>query len=319
MDYFYSLVDTHGYIHSFDNCIITFYIQDIGLKSVDRMIEKIRSLKNKHTTINYWEKLNVGACRKYHFYQNVIHLDDGITVFVGHYTDFDKDSKEVYIFPMLKLKVNPNKHAHKPVFNDLMEVIRKNCYDAILNSYDYAIDIPVSIDAVQVFGSNKEKGLMKGTRYYGQRDKNGFCRIYDKAKEQSIDGPLTRVEHVISLTKSTKKISFEKVYVKDNKTGISEKLSKTDDVIVKLCALCIANNLEYEDILDGLDRRKKKSIISQLAGTEYRLLEFDEKIHGELLKYYMKFFGIVEESELFVKDGNGFIEISEDAPGLPFD
>lgn len=319
MDYFFSLKDTHGYVHSFDNCIITYYIQDIGLKSVDRMIDKLRSLKDRYPEINYWEKLGVGACSKYHFYQNMIHLDDGITVFVGHYTDFDRDKKEAYIFPMLKLKINPNKHAQKSVFLKLMEIIRSDCYDAVLNSYDYAIDIPVPLDDVQVFGSNKERGLYKGTRYFGQRDKNGYCRIYDKGKEQNLDVSLTRVEHVISLTKSTKSISFEKIHIKSGGAVVQEKLGKTDAVIVDLCTLCAANGLEYESILDGLDRRKKKSIISQLSGNGYELLEFDDKIHGELLDYYKKFFTIKESDSELEVDEDGFLKLENYESGLPFD
>ena len=35
MDYFYSLKDSSGYVHSIDNLIFTYYIQDIGLKSIN--------------------------------------------------------------------------------------------------------------------------------------------------------------------------------------------------------------------------------------------------------------------------------------------
>lgn len=315
MDYFYSLTDTHGYVHSIDNCIVTYYVHNIGLKPVDRLIEEMRKLQQKYPECNYYEKLGVGACRKYHFYQNMIHLDDGITVFIGHYLDYDKDKKEAYVFPMMKLKINPNKHAGKAVFKDFMDVVNKNCYDAVLNSYDYAIDIPLAPSDIQVFGTNKEKGLMKGTRYYGQRDKNGFCRIYNKAEEQGIEGNLTRVEHVVSLTKSTKNLSFEKVYVKSDKEESGD-ISKTDEVIVKLCTLCKANNLDYEDILNGLDRRKRKTIIGYIAGCGYAKLEYDLDIHDRLVSYYRDFFGVKEAVP--ETDEEGFLKLP-DGFKLPFD
>lgn len=319
MDYFFSLKDTHGYIHSIDNCVITYYVQDIGKKAIDRLISDFHVLKDKYPEVKYWEKLNINACRKYSFYQNAIHLDDGIYVLLGHYTDYDKSNGELYVYPMIRLEINPNKHARKPIFKDFMDIVNKTCYDGVLNRYDYAIDIPVPLDAVQVFGSNKERGLYKGTRYFGQRNRNGFCRIYDKGKEQSLNAPLTRVEHVISLTKSTKSLSFEKVHVKSGGAVTQEKLGKTDAVIIDLCTLCAANGLEYESVLEGLDRRKRKNIISQLSGNGYELLEFDEKIHGELLDYYKKFFGVKEENDLFVTDESGFVELSDDTSELPFD
>lgn len=318
MDYFYCLTDAHGYVHSIDNLIVTYYVSDVGNHAVERLVDEIRALRDKHPEVIYWEKLGLNACRKYSFFQNAIHLDDGIYVLVGHYKDYDREKKEMYVFPMIRLEINPNKHVHKPVFDSLMQIIYKNCYDGSISRYDYAVDIPVGPDDVQVFGSNKEKGLYKGTRYYGQRNRNGFCRIYDKQKEQGLEAKLTRVEHVISCTKGTKNLSFERVYVKCQDQGKEKPASKTDRVIVGLCRMCQVNGLDYESILSGLDRRKHKDIMGYLSGGGYQRVDFDSEIHEKLLAYYKEYFRVKEPEEYFQVDGDGFLSLA-DGEELPFD
>lgn len=322
MNYFYQVKDSHGYIHSVDNMVLTYYIRDVGTKAEQTFLQKLHEIKNSTLEINYWEKLDLNPSRKYSFYQNAIHLDDGIYILLGHYTDYQKDSKEFYVFPILRLEINPNKHAGKPVFEKLMALIRSCCYDCTLNRYDYAIDIPVVPNDVQVFGSNKEKGLYKGTRYFGQRNKNGFCRIYDKAKEQGLGEPLTRVEHVFSLTKATKNLSFEKIYIKNQKSlETEEKVSATDQVILDLCGLCLRNELDFEPILDQLDRRKKKKLQGLLLDCSFDLLELDMTVHDKLLGFYKKFFDVQEvpaERIELQEDEEGFLQVS-DSIEIPFD
>ena len=316
MEYFFSVKDSNSYVHSIDNLIITYNVKRLGTKCLDELLEEFQKLKEKYPDAEYWERLNANPCSKFNFFQNVIHLDDGITVFTGHYADFDREKHERYVFPLVRLKVNPNKHANKPIFHDVMKVINNYCCDFYINSYDYAIDIPVVPDDVHVFGSNKEKGLYKGTRYFGQRGRNGFCRIYDKQKEQNLDTPLTRVEHVISCIKTTKKISFEKIYVKDNVVPDADgkKVSKTDAVILELCALASANGLDYESIINKLDKRKKWFIKSQISQCEYKLLEFNQEVHDRLLEMVREYFNV---KELITVDENGFLQIDDE--DIPFD
>jgi len=320
MEYYFSLKDSYGYVHSIDNLILNYYIENIGTKCIDKMIADLQSIRDKYINLNYWENLNVKPCSKYSFYRHEIHMDDGLTILLGHYTDFDRDTKQFTLFPMIQFKFNPNKHGNKPVLKDVMELINSTCYDCTLNKYDYAVDVPLTPDKVHVFGSNKEKGLCKGTRYYGQRNRNGFCRIYDKQKEQGLESPLTRIEHVFSTVKTTKKLSFEKVYIQDERE-ILEKLSKTDAVIVELCMLLKANDLDFEEILNKLDRRKKKTIIEHLDGNGYRLLEFDKKVHDELLQMVYKEFGVkeIEKKEELKTDANGFIDMESNDFDVPFD
>ncbi len=316
MDYFFHVKDSNGYVHSIDNLIVTYNVKRLGRKCLDELLNEFHKLKEKYPDLDYWEKLNLNPCRKYSFFQHAVHLDEGIYILLGHYMEVVKEKHEALVLPLVRLEINPNKHADKPVFHEFMKIINEYCYDSYISRYDYAVDIPVKPDDVQVFGSNKEKGLYKGTRYYGQRNKNGFCRIYDKQKEQRLDSPLTRVEHVISLTKTTKNISFEKVYIKDNLVSDNEdeKLSKTDAVILELCALASANNLDYESIINGLSPRKRRFIKSQVNQCGYKLLEFDKEVHDRLLMMAKDYFGVKDSITV---DENGFCQINDDA--IPFD
>ena len=320
MKYYFSKKDSIGYVHSIDNLIMTYYVENLGTKCIDRLIKDLQSIHDKHPGLDYWEKFDINPCRKYSFYQHAVHMDEGIYILLGHYVDYDRDTKKANIFPMLRMELNPNKHATKAVLKDVMELVNKNCYDGVLTKYDYAVDVPFTPDYVAVFGSNKEKGLFKGTRYFGQRNKNGYCRIYDKQEEQKLDFPLTRIEHVVSTTKTTKKLSFEKVYIKSDCKS-SENLSKTDAVIVELCNMLKANNLDFEDTLNKLDRRKKKTIMEHLHGNGYKLLEYDVKIHDELLELVYKEFGVKEiledKKELKINE-DGFLDLDDDYE-LPFD
>ncbi len=291
MEYFYSKTDSLGYIHSIDNLIIEYYVENMGTECLNKIILDIQQIKEKHNIMEYWEKLNCTPCSRYSYYAHHIHLDDGIYIQLGHYVDFDYIERRPDIFPLIQLQVNPNKHYGKPVLQDFLSITDRYCYGAHLVKYDYAIDIPVKPADVQNFGSRKEKGLYKGTRYFGQRNKNGYCKIYDKQKEQELESPLTRVEHTISLTKGTKELSLEPIYIKKEKSkDRQEKLSKTDAVIVEFCALCLANGLDYESVIDKLESRKRRSILEKLSSCRYEKLAYDETILEDLLGHVKEAF-----------------------------
>lgn len=323
MDYFNSVTDGDGYIHSIDNVTVMYYITGLGMKEVDRILDKIHGVRDSHPEVNYWERLNCTPCSRFSWFCHQIHLDDGIFISMGQYGDYWREEKRFLVFPVLKLEVNPNKHIGKPVLTDFMAILKSSCYDTKLNKYDYAVDIPVITEDVQVFGSRKEKGLYKGTRYYGQRNKNGYCKIYDKQAEQGLDTPLTRVEHTFSNVKATKELSFEDIYVRTETSGPGDtrKLNSTYTAVVELCVLCRDNGLDYGGIVSKLDKRCKQSIIQAVNNCSYRKLNFDRDIHDRLVDGIRDYFGIVDSGDSGLEvygDGNGFLHVTEDME-LPFD
>ena len=211
---------------------------------------------------------------------------------------------------MIAVEVNPNKHHGKDSFQEIINFISDTCTSGDLVRYDYAIDIPLPPDKVQIFKSRKRYGLFKGTRYYGIRNNHGYCKIYDKAKEQELDIPLTRVEHVLV---SKNKLSLEEFcyMVSDEKSDMSE-LTPTNKTLVLLALQIKALNGDYSDTLKVLDRRTRYKIEPYLTGG-YKQYEYDLSILDNLLKKIQELFQI-EESEKVYMDSEGFLQYDGEIP-----
>lgn len=312
INYFNSLNDEFGYTHSIDNVIVTYYL----MCQVDTAIDKLRELKDKYTTDNYWERLNCAACQKWAWYQNHVHLADGIYVSLGKYQEYDKMQKKWYIFPLLKVEVNPNKHSDKPIYQAFLGFIREWCKSGYMNKHDYAIDIPLVPGLVKVYGSRKEPGLHKGTRYWGQRNNHGYLKIYDKQKESGLECPCTRIEHTLV---NKMPVSFENVYI-TKLEGIESDLSALDSInksIVQMIVILKQHNEDYEECIKGLNYRRRKNIEPFIAGHSERLL-YDENIHKKLLDNIYEVFDIVDnvQDEVLI-DSSDFVTV-DGTNDLPF-
>lgn len=311
--YYQKKSDNKGYVHSIDNFIGEYFLK----VSVNKAIEKLQVIGEKST--DYWEKLNCTACTKWSWYQNHIHLDTGFYISVGAYVDFDKKTKEKRLLPKIKIEVNPNKHHDKLIFKELLQFIKEDCSSGEIKRIDYAVDVPVVPDDIQIFKTLKEKGLYKGTRYFGQRNKHGFCRIYDKALESRLDTPLTRIEHTIS---NLKKPSLEKFCVAtENKQ--CEALTSTAKVIVNLALQVKALGGDYTDTLKCLDKRTRYKIEPFLS-QGYEEYQWDLSILDKLVNKISELFYIdyvpddePKQEELFSVDDNGFVILPDDYD-LPF-
>ena len=322
MEYFYEIKDKNGFIHSIDNLTITYSIRHLGEPGIQACIVKCRELSEKYDLKSeYWERLNVNACSKYQMFKNHIHLCNGIYLSAGKYIDsyeLSHNQKKYIVFPLLRLEINPNKHFGKPIFNELLKWLKDNSGDVHLDKYDYAIDLPMPTSDVQVFSSRKEKGLYRGTRYFGQRNKNGYCKIYDKQKEQGLETPLTRIEHTISCNKTTKKVSFEKIHYKAN-SNTETKVNSTYQCIVNMANALTSMNIPVDDYIDCLDKRAKKQVKEALNNSSYKELEFDQEILSELLRHVRLTFETQEIENPILEDENGFLTLSDDSEPLPFD
>lgn len=319
MDYFVSYIDSDGYIYSIDNVVIEY---KLGIGTSNSFLKSIKELSEKYPDNNkeYWERLNCPLCSKYQYYEHHIHLRDGIYLMIGKWFLFDKDKDRV-LFPMVKLDVNPNKHYKDDIFLDLIKIIREDMADYYLKRFDFAIDIKTDLENVQNFSSRKEKGLYKGTRYYGIHNQNGFCKIYDKKKESNLDYSLTRVEHTIKISEKKQSIkdivqnlNLEKIMVK-KEINQSLKLNRSASALRDFYIRCKVNNIEVDDIMDNLDYRMKKQIFEAVSECDYKLINYDIEIIKRLIKKVIELYC---PEKAIIEDDNGFLQTNKDLY-LPFD
>ena len=275
------------------------------------VIEKLRILRDVVgiPDSEYWEQLDRPGCTKWQYYKDHIHFADAF-IRLGHYSSFDRERKQWDMLPLLSLEVNPNKHSEKLWFKKLMELIREWCCSGHLRKVDYAVDIPVAPGKVQIFQSRKERGLHKGTRYFGQRNKHGYCKIYDKQKEQELDYPLTRVEHTVRVDEP---ISLESVMLLDEKTLKIENTSElngTDLFIVESIRRMRANGIECDDIVQKLGRKKMEKLEKHITG-DYVPLDYGD-YYNDLLIGIRELFYIDDTSSDIITDSEGFLQVASD-------
>lgn len=309
--YYYSLNDSVGFTHSIDNVVVNYYIKC----SLASALKRIHDLGSDRQA--YWENLNCSACPKWSFYQNHIHYDDGIYLKVGHYTDYDSINKIFRLFPMLCLEVNPNKHYDKDSFREIIGFIKEHCTSGGIIRYDYAIDIPLPPDMVQVFKSRKQYGLFKGTRYYGVRNNHGYCKIYDKAKEQDLKTPLTRVEHVLV---TREKLSLENFcYRNSDVENDLSSLTSVKKALVLMALQIKAMGGDYTEAFNVIERQTRYKIEPYLTGG-YTQYEYDLTILENLLAKMRELFDIDEVDEVPAEpqevytDSDGFLHYDGEIP-----
>lgn len=315
MKYYISKTDSAGYTYSIDNIILEYII-----KSHIDVIHYLHELNKRHgLDSEYWEKLNTPYCSKYQFYNNHIHLCDGIYIMVGKYVTFNDFTKDRDIYPILKLEINPNKHADKDIFKDLLIFLKENCGDCTLKKYDLCIDLKCKLKDIEVFGSKKEPGLYKGTRYYGQRNKDGYLKIYDKGKEMGFDSDITRIEYTLVYDKGSKSkqgFNFQDVFIKsEEKSDI--KINKTMKFMINMINVCRTNNINIDNYIDDLDYRTKKAVQESLSEYKFKKICIEENLINSMLGDIKKVFGVVDRTYTVI-DKDGFLKLDNDYD-LPFD
>lgn len=299
--YYNSKLDSNGYIHSID----MVYAEYFAKCSSNGVLEVIRQVHEKFPEQRYEEYLDRKPSSRYDFYLNNI-VFGGAHIDIGKYRNFDKTTKSWDLFDMFQVRVNPNKYMNDLWFIELLSALLSVGTSGYLRKYDYAIDIPLSPDYVEVIGSRKEPGLFKGTRYFGQAGEHGYLKVYDKQKElqkkwkKECEHPLTRVEWT---QKCVKAPSLDTVAVFDPtvlKTDYKA-LNDTDVAIVQMYLLLKENGIKYDL---KLGRGKMDKLKEYILGS-YIPLKFD--LLDGLLVDIKKAFELGEslpQEELLLQDTN---------------
>lgn len=285
MKYYKPIVDPHGYIHSIDMVYSVYWSR----MSIVGWLDEIRKLHELYPEIRYDEHLNRPCSSRYDYFKDGIAIG-GAYIEFGKYTDYDRLTKTFRLLDQVQLRVNPNKYMCEPWFRSLLRLIWDNCSGGWLRKYDYAVDIPLPPSKVQVCRSRKEPGLYKGTRYFGQQGRHGYCKVYDKQKELERKGekipPLTRVEHTQMVGKPQ---SLEEVFIlsetvlKDDLSGLND----TDRAIVSMYRELKALGSNYEL---SLGRGKMDKLKDYITGN-YVALDYGD-ILNQLLSRITFAFGV---------------------------
>lgn len=316
MQYYFSEIDSNNYVYSIDNVIVEYIIK--GHIDITNIIDDL--VKKYDLSNEYWNRLNCPYCSKYQYYNNHYHVCNGIYIMSGKYSTKSELSNTYDVYPILKLEINPNKHGKKPIFNDLLKFLRENSGDCTLKRYDFCIDIPLKKECIEVIGSKKEKGLYKGTRYYGQRNKDGYLKIYDKAKELNIENDLTRIEYTLVYDKgknAKEGLNFQHVYVKDNeKNDIN--VNNSLRALIEFYNLCKVNNIDCDYIINKLDSRRKIQLLENVNGFQFKELKIEIDKHDLLLNKIKELFGVIDQKCVYT-DNDGFLVCPDGFDNLPFE
>ena len=311
MHYYADIKDDDGYVHSVDMVVIDYFLKCNYSLATSKLLDGLSQIdgfdSGKNSSLDNYPNF------KYMFYVDMIWFD-GMVLYFGKYASYDKVNKSWTKLDMMRLKVNPNKHMDSSALRIVLDFILEWCADGYLVRWDYAIDVAVKITDVMVIGSRKEKGLYKGTRYYGQRHKHGYLKVYDKSKEQGLDGPLTCLEYTFE---AGLPYSWDNIVIRapvahlDGDSSLSGQARLYLDMLVDIKAL----GGEIEPYLERMHYNTYKKIEPFLF--EGKQLRLNECIVDKLLNVISDVF-IIADVEQKVKEDEEFVEVGTDLP-IPFD
>lgn len=172
------------------------------------------------------------------------------------------------------LEFNPNK-VDADVLRIVIDALRPNCMRHWLKlvRWDLAIDIPVKRSQVCFYKDRRDytyhKSARKGiTTYLGQRNKEGFTKLYDKTLESGLAENLTRLE--ITFCESGLP-TMPQVYVDTNsQKELLLNLSGTNRVLALLLNQLDAGDFEtYYGMLNYKLRKKLEPYVKRGIQFEY--------------------------------------------------
>lgn len=313
MDVRNGIVDAHGYTHSVDMVTIDYLLMCSYKTATEKLID---ILKPFGLDAEKNVKLELLPSFRYAYYTNHVWLD-GVVVSLGKWTNYDKADKRAYSLDMMRVKVNPNKHAGTPLLDAVEGFLGEYCREGYLVRYDYAIDVPVAINDVLVVSSRKEKGLYKGTRYFGQRHKHGYLKIYDKGKEQRLEEELTRIEYTLVPDEIP---SWDNIVIRAPAEGVS-----SSSALSSQCRLYLDMFIELQELGADIDKYIERVTYRTWKQIEPHLytgvkLVFDEKINKQLLENICSTFIITGSKESVNQEQDGDSGFMTDFDtDLPFD
>lgn len=233
-------------MYSIDKVKVIIY----GVKNeiIQLMLNKLSKIIDKELV--YYESKAVAKC-----YMNFMYK--------GIYLGFDNNWNKVFSKNTKNAVVewNPNK-VKLEEFPICLNILFDDLGKVEVMAFDVAYDIEIPLSNLIILKQHELQRMnilshsSVETYYIGRFNENGFCRIYDKAKESKLDKVLTRIE--IHLTKvgfvgfydSILKVKLPTILMFDENNLDT---SDTNKVLIMACY-----NMPH--LLSLLEKRKRKQI-----------------------------------------------------------
>ena len=255
-------------------------------------LQKLLNSFQYRTDYDYWESNKYFTYR--HQFTFRVDLKNSYTL-LADFIDARKNANKIII-----LEFNPNKVGSDLGMLSLLNKLCLMAYKKRVVRFDCAIDIPVPRDRCLLFKDQRTYSEYRNsssdlTEYLGHRNKHGFVKLYNKARELGLsDDNLTRLEITVDGDKIDEFESiFPQVYVLDN-YQVNESflaLNDTDKVLVLAC-------MENPKYLDMLGRKKGKKIKEFIAVNSFIPLP-DFKLFDSIYNFAI---GFISPSAIILED-----------------
>lgn len=203
LSYFETLKDDYNIIYSLDMIRLNFeFLNSINDDSFSDLIIKYETLHLVEVK-RFYSKSGLGYKYLYNFNFNEDNNSCSFAIGIGLNCLSENNNRGFIEF-------NPNKCYQISYFKTFLNDLVNLCYEFKLIRYDVALDIPLSRNKIKMVKNSRcnyeyiyseDHNITDGqilnrsiTEYQGRRNKNKFCKLYDKTRESKLNYDLTRIE-----------------------------------------------------------------------------------------------------------------------------
>lgn len=282
MQYYKPVHLANNVVMSCDMLRLSFNMNDYRLKDFNKYINEL-ALNNSHYDVKTYYNLGMFKYRNLVVVSNIY---TGCSFSMGfHFNDLTKTTTACFI------EFNPNKTLSNDYVYPFLAYIKQHSNFLDIVRLDIAIDIPVAKQNVSLEKDArkyskmykldlKNRDMSNCTEYLGQRNSNGFVKLYNKQIESNLSYPLTRLELTLDklsydeFKKHLPSIAIQSEYTLHNLTQLND----TERVLYYL----LNENLNKEQYFKMLGR-KMQDKLKKILFEENSILDISESEFYKLM------------------------------------
>lgn len=261
-----------------DNLI--FYVENVTAFQFDNFILELEKAETFGKVPRIRREIGIGFSKYHH---NIRIGEGGGAIHIGFKHNSVRENQNSY---RMRFEVNPSKQI-----SEQHEKARQCAADIFVESFsgntklikgvDVAFDIPIAKEKLFVVSkTGRERNILKGTSYFGERGQNGHLKVYDKKKElekkqriQIEEEHLTRIEFGLRMAEP---VTFH-LFSKAGTIGINELYqvsvleSDKAEGVIKACIIAVSSGEMQMGELSRTYQLKTKKALADM-----RLLDLDD-------------------------------------------